>query len=105
MHRYGWPLCRTGRRQDNASPAEGVRNAGGRAIAAEIRETTRRGKKTLTFGHANSVRFILKMTFEGADSLEDVEGCPPTQPRACFSGRDEISVLEMCSLTCEACGR
>lgn len=38
-----------------------------------------------------SMRFILKMTFQGADSLEDVEGCPPTQPRA----EHGVSVAEM----------
>lgn len=51
-----------------------------------------------------SMRFILKMTFQGADSLEDVEGCPPPGTR-CSSGRDEISVLGMYSLTRAACGR
>lgn len=52
------------------------------------------------------MRFILKMTFQGADSLEDVEGCPPTQPRAEHRVPGaEISVVEMYSLTRAACGR
>lgn len=65
----------------------------------------------VTFGHEiQCCRFctVGQMTFQGADSRVNVKAIRPCGRRVgtrCFSGRDEIAVPEMLSLTRRACVR